>query len=172
MQPIRSMLVLLVVVLALVVAAVAIDPMRPTLTTSPLFEGIYVSTSEIRGFTGTILELKSGKFRFWFYSDVGSNDTELPEAGTYTVKDGSVQLSTGRSWYVGNVGSIGLLWRDDALHAWEYDERIYDYGILMRTDAAVPAHWWEIECPSIDEVKRALGRPTPNWRGPFVVGPQ
>ncbi|MFO1096121.1 MAG: hypothetical protein U0992_22870 [Planctomycetaceae bacterium] len=40
--------------------------------------------------------------------------------------------------------------------AWKQTERIYDYGILVRTEQAVPSLWWEIESPSIDIVKQAL----------------
>src|SRR5262245_60601952 len=34
-------------------------------------EGTYCTAHEIAGFSGSVLELKAGKFRYWFYSDVG-----------------------------------------------------------------------------------------------------
>ena len=172
MRPFSPIVALLVATFALVIAAIGVNPVRPKLETTPLLEGVYVTSSEIRGFTGTILELRDGAYRYWFYSDVGTNDSTMPETGTYAVEYGIVQLSNGDPWHVGNIGELGLLWRSDALEAWKQSERIYDYGILVRTEQAVPSLWWEIESPSIDIVKQALWRPTSNWRDPFIVGPQ
>lgn len=167
----RVMVVLMAAV-SLVGVTFAVLPVKPNLASEPLVEGVYVTTSEIRGYTGTILELQEGRFRYWFYSDVGGGDKEYPETGTYSVEGDTVYLSNREAWTIGNVGSLPVLWRDDALEEWQENGRIYDYGILVQTTGPVPANSWEVERPSIDVVNRALQRPTGTWFDPFVYGPQ
>ena len=44
-------------------------------------------------FQTTILELKDGRFRFWFSSDAKSSvEPKYPQTGTYTAKGGSVTI--------------------------------------------------------------------------------
>lgn len=58
---------------------------RPSHT--PGLDGLYCTTSEIGGFSETILELRDGRFRYWFYSDArSSDDPEYPVAGTYQIQ--------------------------------------------------------------------------------------
>src|ERR1051325_3474701 len=54
-------------------------------------DGVYVTADEISGFSGTILELKDGAFRYWFYSDVGGGD-EYPISGKYKIQESNLVL--------------------------------------------------------------------------------
>ena len=166
----KSLLAISATSAILILMVVSIVPIHTKLLTSPLIEGVYVHPNEIGGFTGTILELKDGEFRYWFCSDVGRDDTPYPQKGTYAVDDGVLKLSNGRRWYIGNAGELALLWRSDALAVWQESNRVYDYGILVRIEHDVPELIWQIESPSINVVNQALGRPSSVWRDPFIYG--
>src|SRR5687767_9085259 len=59
----------------------------------PGVEGTYCTALEIAAFSGTVLELKEGKFRYWFYSDAsGGQEPKYPVTGAYLIQDGRLTL--------------------------------------------------------------------------------
>ena len=48
-------------------------------------EGVYTMCRDVAGFSGETIELKGGKFRYWFYSDAGSPGGPYPLTGTYRI---------------------------------------------------------------------------------------
>jgi hypothetical protein len=146
-----------------------------TASRSQGLEGVYCTSHEIGGFSGTILELKDGKFRYWFYSDVGGLDEpQYPLTGKYMQKDQVLTLDhpkvNQREWIPGMVNGVPVLWRDDALQHWRKDRKVYDYGVLIKTEGAISADG-EIPRPSVKELYGANQRDG-TWKDPFIHGPQ
>src|SRR5262245_22804499 len=146
-------------------------------STAPGLDGLYCTGSEIGGFSGTVLELRDGKFRYWFYSDVaGPDEPHYPVIGKYSVDGEKVVLAgtlVGQSiWYPDTVNGIRVLWRDDGLRVWRDQRKIYDYAVLIKTDARVSDDGI-VQGPSIrslyDGPRRRRVRV---WKDAFVHGPQ
>ncbi|WP_338288863.1 hypothetical protein [Luteolibacter sp. LG18] len=81
-------------------------------------EGVFLTYT---GYETTVLELKGGKFRYWFESDMkGQDDPAYPLTGTYTVQGNVVTLANdkiyqpARTWTVLTVNGTPSLWRSDA----------------------------------------------------------
>lgn len=114
-------------------------------------DGVYTLCREAAGYSGETLELKDGRFRYWFYSDVEEKDTpDYPLSGAYTVSGDVVVLdhsrirSSRRTRAV--VNGHPVLWRDDGLKLWSENRKIHPFAVLLRTDDAANR-------PSIDLLK-------------------
>ena len=140
------------------------------------FDGIYCTAREISGSSGTILELKGEKFRYWFYSDlVGPDEPEDTITGSYRLVDGKLVLNHGqlrqKEWFPDVVNGVPVLFRDDALKIWREQRRLYDHGILIKAPSADLTDD-SVQRPSItvlydEEMKNRLGdRKDPSVRGP------
>jgi hypothetical protein len=154
--------------------------------------GIYASTSEIGGFSGTTLALSEDSrdalcYRMRFYSDVISvnqiqqdelygscltdrNVLYLPKADGF-IHDGKPTLLASIERYaLMEVNGHKVLMRDDALQAFLKENRLYDYGILVKVSdqADFAADLKKVEHPSI---KMLYANPAHPWSDPFVSGP-
>lgn len=105
----------------------------------PAPEGLYLMCREVQGFSGETIELKDGKFRYWFYSDVVTGDEPTyPLTGTYAVSGNVLTLNhprisdPRRTFAV--VNGVRVLWRDDGLKLWDKEERLHPYAVLLRAD--------------------------------------
>lgn len=169
----------LCVILCLMLLTGCADRTPPRITGDRFAQGVYRSPAEISDFSGTTLELKHGKFRYWFYSDVRSgNEPEYPLTGDYTFQNGEVALSheqvNQRLWTVDVVHGIPVLWRDDALKAWKEERKIYDYGVLIWTADGIPEDdFSQVKQLSVRELYDATKKAeVKTWQDPFVHGPQ
>jgi len=158
-------------------APTAVDAVPPVGDPSrePGLEGLYTTPDEISGFSGTVLELKGGHFRYWFYSDVSLPDSpKFPLTGKYDQQGDKLILDNAQvnqsEWFLETVNGIPVLWRDDGLRHWRDEKKIYDYGVLIKTEGTVTIEG-EIARPSVDELRSPNKRGTP-WKDPFVHGPQ
>jgi hypothetical protein len=157
--------------------------------------GVYSSTSEVGGFTGTVLVLERDRpdspdeldYRTRFRTDFistnsipqstysGSARTDgdrlyLPKASGY-YSDGKPRLLASIDRYTRmTINGHAVLMRDDALKAYREQNRLYDYGILVRVADRVRAHddLRKVEHPSIKLLYQDAAKP---WRDPFVHGP-
>lgn len=72
------------------------------------------------GWHNQVIELKDGKFRYWFNSDLKGSDVEALE-GSYKVEGNKVILSHPKifeltaNWEVLSIDGVVTLWRRDAL---------------------------------------------------------
>jgi len=125
-------------------------------------EGTYCTAHEIAGFSGTVLELKAGKFRYWFYSDVGDGQPKYPIAGAYLFQDGKLTLNhehvPQQIWFADLVNGVPVLWRPDGLKSWQQDKRIHDYGVLIKVEGGV-TNADTVARPSIKVLYAAENRP-------------
>lgn len=153
--------------------------------------GAYASTSEIRVFSGTVLVVEKDagegpQYRMRSYSDVslgGIKQDEqrgsclidgrsmyLPVADGY-MQDGKPKLTASIIRYT-MMGIHGrkILMRDDALRIFREQNKLYDYGILVKVKdvADFMLRLSEVEHPSI---KVLYSDPTKPWDDPFVHGP-
>ncbi len=151
----------------------------PRISNAHMAEGVYSTPSEISGFSGTILELKAGKFRYWFYSDVRLGDEpEYPLTGQYDFQNGKVILNNPdvnqRKWNVDVLNGTPVLWRDDALKIWKQEQKIYDYGVLIWTENKIQEdNLSEFERTSVSELySKEKKKQIKEWKDPFVHGPQ
>lgn len=155
--------------------------------------GVYASPSEIGGFSKTVLIVERNPggdglgYRMRFQSDVVSDDeiqqdvlrgTVLSEGGKLYVPEASGDYMEGKPFLFAHLtrytrcrinAHIALL-RDDALRAYERDDELYDYGILIRV--ADKADWQTdfdgVKHPSI---RLLYGDKRRGWKDPFVHGP-
>jgi len=108
----------------------------------PAADGIYMLCREVEGYSGETLELKDGKFRYWFYSDVVTDkEPKYPLEGTYTVKGDSITLthpdlySPTRTLAV--VNGVSVVWRDDGLKLYKEKQRLHPYAVLLKVEHPV-----------------------------------
>jgi hypothetical protein len=151
--------------------------LRASQTRSP-FEGLYVIPSEVRGYQDERLELKNGRFRYWFSSDAVVLDehghaigVDVPVRGTYRVDGHKVTFSNPEveDRYTDVVNGIPVLWRLESKRIWEREHKIYDYGVLIR----VVANGADAMSPSVSVLyDREMRKTHKEWRDPFVHGPQ
>ena len=154
--------------------------------------GVYSSPSEIGRFSGTVLvieqRLNDGlSYRKTFYSDVvmadsieqdtrsgrcltDDNRVYVPEAYGY-YRDGKPHLLSSVDRYTRVViNGHATLMRDDAYEAFKSENKLYDYGILIKVsdkaDLLLDLH--SVEHKSI---KVLYADETKEWKDPFVSGP-
>jgi hypothetical protein len=99
-------------------------------------EGVYSLCEEVAGYSGEVLELRDGKFRYWFYSDVGTDkEPTYPLSGTYAVSGTTLTLDNKeiykRERTIAVVNGVNVLWRSDGLKLWTDDKRIHPYSVLI-----------------------------------------
>ncbi len=89
------------------------------------------------GYQSETLELRGGRFRYWFSTDYGASNGDRPLRGTYAL-DGSTLTLHGPELHLGNVRmfhsfrGLEALWRPYALKRWLRKEGLNTYGILFR----------------------------------------
>jgi hypothetical protein len=130
-----------------------------------LVDGIYVNVSEIQDFHRSFLQVKSGKFTFFLFSCQGG-----------TSEDGAIQFEQGwfraaeKYWHPGEMNGRAILWRDDAWRCWRRENRLYDYGILVRVEGNDPKLALK-NTPSVTTLYDSKMKPVVGeWRDPFVYG--
>jgi len=102
-----------------------------------LTEGVYSMCEEVAGYSGEVVELKDGKFRYWFYSDVVTDhEPQYPLSGNYRISGDTLMLVHDQipreERTIAVVNGVDVLWRDDGLKLWEKERRIHPYAILIR----------------------------------------
>jgi len=103
-----------------------------------LVEGVYSMCDEVSGYSGEVVELKDGKFRYWFYTDVsgGAEEPKYPLTGDYRAVGDTVTLNHdkihSKERTIAVVNGVDVLWRDDGLKLWKKEQRIHPYAILIR----------------------------------------
>jgi hypothetical protein len=84
------------------------------------------------GFQRETLELKDGRFRYWFSSDVMlPSPPKYPGQGSYELKEDLLVLSSGKTYVVRSLKGLRSLWRPAAVDYWDQHEIIDVYGILL-----------------------------------------
>ena len=89
-----------------------------------------------RAFSGLVLELRQGRFRYWFFSDVPCKDTpRYPVEGTYTTQGPVISLLhphrlVQKKWIFLELDGKPSLWRPSALEYWVESEMLSAYGVL------------------------------------------
>jgi hypothetical protein len=108
----------------------------------PAPSGVYQMCNEVEGYSGETLELKDGKVRYWFYSDVqGGKEPKYPLEGTYTVKGETITFehpdfyAPKRTLAV--VNGVSVVWRDDGLKLYKEKQRLQPYAVLIKVEHAV-----------------------------------
>jgi len=101
-----------------------------------LREGTYQLCNEVSGYSRERLELKDGRFKYWFESDSKSGkEPTYPLSGTYTIDGNKLNLKHAKIHYcdrmIDKVNGIDVLWRDDGLALWKKDKRIHPYAVLI-----------------------------------------
>jgi hypothetical protein len=119
---------------AVCACACAPDPQKP----SPLREGTYQLCEEVTGYSGEKLELKDGRFKYWFYSDVRTGEEPTyPLSGTYTIEGTTLKLNHAKIWNsertFDKINGVDVIWREDGLAHWKTSKRIHPYAVLIRS---------------------------------------
>jgi hypothetical protein len=99
-------------------------------------EGVFVTYSRGLGHN-TVIELKGGKFRYWFSSDcVTLEKVEYPLEGSYTAEGDQIVIkhpmlyTLVSNWTVRSIDGVVTLWRSDAIKTLEAGQmwNIYSSG--------------------------------------------
>ena len=100
-------------------------------------DGVYKMPVEVSGFSGETIELHDGRFRYWFYTDVGTDqEIQYPLTGIYEVHGDQIKLlhddiySNERT--LATVQDQTVLWRDDGLRYWQSERRVAPFAVLVR----------------------------------------
>jgi hypothetical protein len=97
-------------------------------------EGVYHLHN---GYQSETLELRDGRFRYWFWTDCSPPRGDLPLEGTYSVNGSALTLNR-NDILLGNqrifqpLKGMDALWRPDALERWISKGEISTYGVLVR----------------------------------------
>jgi len=158
-------------------------------TVTESWHGIYVSTCEISGYSGTAMSLgplEDGqrKYRKHFYSCVSTDSPELPpiietnenkltitERHGFRTSDGTLHdpIEYETKYTRMKINGHIVLLRDDALKQFESDNKLSDYGVLVKISD---------NHESIDDLSNAphpsiralYEEPDSGWNDPFVHG--
>ena len=91
---------------------------QPKIEVAAATDGVFVTY----GMHNIVLELKDGKFRYWFSSDAGSGEERgNPLEGTYTAEGDKLVLKHDKmiplekNWTARSVDGLVTLWRSDAI---------------------------------------------------------
>ncbi len=88
------------------------------------------------GFQWETLELKDGRFRYWFSSDVVARHAPTsPIEGTYASRGDQLILSTGKTYTLRPLNGVRSLWMASAIDHWNQFQVIDVYGILLPVES-------------------------------------
>jgi hypothetical protein len=137
----------------IIVALVLLSACSPQ-EQAPAVDGVYTLCKEVTGYSGETLELKGGKFRYWFYSDVRTDkEPKYPLTGTFTLSGTALTLDSSDvhsgTRTVDKVNGVPVLWRKDGLELWQKEKRLHPYAVLIRIDGATEGSA-RPERPSLD----------------------
>ena len=129
--------------IALSFTTVGFSQSAPTPMTS-IQEGVYYFQNM---YSTTVLELKDGRFRYWFSSDMrGPREPTYPLSGKYAVNGGTVTLPHKQiyqtNWTFMTYERKATLWRPTAVRYWDDSKQIDPYGVLFPTTRK-PEKIWE-----------------------------
>ncbi|QDU55156.1 hypothetical protein [Aeoliella mucimassa] len=156
--------------------------------------GIYASTSEVEGYTGTVIAIEPAAghyskfltYRKRYFTDVSigglieqdeitgecvANSDVIYFSEAYGfLANGHITLAARLDEYTKvTINDHVVLMREDALEAYKAENKLYDYGILVRIDDRDPTakSLTSIKHPSI----KILYENTDHaWKDPFVNG--
>jgi hypothetical protein len=98
-------------------------------------EGTYYSQNM---YSTTVLELKDGRFRYWFSSDLrGPREPSYPLTGNYRTNGGTITLAHKEiyqtNWTFMTYEGKATLWRPTALNHWNETRKVDPWGVLYPT---------------------------------------
>ncbi|MGC4004604.1 MAG: hypothetical protein QM811_16375 [Pirellulales bacterium] len=176
------------------------DPATDTEFPEYSFRGVYVSPSEIGGFSRTKLVIEkyeilpgcyyrmtsSSCVRAIFQGEVEIEEKEkhgevlsdgdklyIPEATGRQSKE-KIELRAGIERYTRvMINGRTVLMRDDALKAWTKDRELYDYGILIKVGEVDENADADIDLAKVrsESIKVLYKDQTKPWNDPFIHGP-
>ena len=103
----------------------------------PSVEGVYHMTGMYQSET---IELRGGRFRYWYSTDTAPLRPDLPLEGTYTINDSKITLNRndiilGKERIFRSFKGVDALWTSYALSLWYNKDEVNDLGILLRVVA-------------------------------------
>jgi len=115
------------------------------------------------GYQSETLELRNGRFRYWFWSDAGGGNGRLPMEGTYSVDGTTVTLNghilLGNQRVFHTLKGLDALWQPHALEAWLTKGSFSSYGIIVKVPHP-PKDLSDSCLPMAEEVCTALREAT------------
>jgi hypothetical protein len=112
--------------------------------------GVYFTYT---GYMTTVLELKDGRFRYWFESDLkGPEEPAYPISGSYSAQGNTIILEHPQvsqpQWTFRKVDGLATLWRPDAMDMdpgkdLKSFRRYGAGGILVASSEPAPKLWEE-----------------------------
>ena len=107
---------------------------EPTPRAAKPCDGVYFTWT---GFETTVIELKQGRFRYWFASDdKGSEEPAYPLSGTFTTSGNTITLKHPQvyrsEWVSQIVEDAFTLWLPEGIKAYRKDKSFLDLARLRQ----------------------------------------
>ena len=98
------------------------------------------------GFSATVLELKDGRFRYWFETDaVSGKEPQYPLSGEYALAGDTITFKHEQihdtQWTFRTFKGVITLWRAAAVTYYKEQKAIDPNGILRITDMSAEEAW-------------------------------
>ena len=115
----------------------------PTITAAKPQDGVFALGNM---FSSTVLELKDGRFRYWFVSDLKTGrEPEYPLSGDYVFEGETVVLKEpriyNRVWTFRTLNGKVTLWRPTAIDFYAREQEFDPWGILHLTTKTAEEAW-------------------------------
>lgn len=100
-------------------------------------EGVYYFNA---GLSKLVLELKNGRFRYWYMTDGGEGtEPTYPVTGKYLACGATIQLIHTEDylqdiWTFRKIDGVTTLWRPNAIKSWHEKRGFDSYGVLYVTE--------------------------------------
>ena len=131
-----------VLLLVLAGCGFAREPVAPPQPVPPE-EGVFILANM---FSSTVLELKDGRFRYWFESDMKlPSEPQYPLAGKYSLTGDTITLNHPdiyqKQWTFRRFKGQVTLWRSGAIDFYEQKKQLDPWGILFKTNKPAEQAW-------------------------------
>jgi hypothetical protein len=100
-------------------------------------DGVYMFCHDIQAWSGEVLELQKGRFRYWAWSDVMTKDRpEYPLAGKFSIRRSRLTLKhklvPNPVRVITELNGVAVVWQKQGLKLWNEKHRMASAFILVR----------------------------------------
>ena len=111
------------------------DPISTSIISDSIPQnGVFYSKTK---FTFTLIELKNGNYRYWYYGDVRGVENNSPIIGTYTIENNKIILDKKdvfqKIWSFRKIDKQLSLWSDEAIEYYKNETKLHYMGIIRST---------------------------------------
>jgi hypothetical protein len=100
-------------------------------------DGVYMFCHDIQAWSGEVLELQKGRFRYWAWSDAMASDRpKYPLAGKFSIKRSRLTLKhklvPNPVRVITQLNGVPVVWQNQGFKLWNEKHRMVSVFILVR----------------------------------------